>query len=233
MMDFFAFVIWPYVALAIFVVGHVWRWRHDQFGWTSRTSQLLERKWLGLASPLFHVGALLVILGHIAGLLVPAELTEALGVSEHLYHSIAVGGGVLAGVLMGVGLVLLIIRRVVFRDRLRLVTTRGDIVLYVLLSVIVFFGFVETVGHNVVGPGYDYRKTVAIWFRSIFIIHPEWTLMASAPFAYRVHATLGFALFAIWPFSRLVHVWSVPIGYLARPYIVYRGTRLATKERGS
>lgn len=76
----------PYVTIAVLVVGSLWRWRYDRFGWTTRSSQLYESRLLRLASPLFHFGLLVVIVGHVVGLLVPASWTDALGVSEQLYH---------------------------------------------------------------------------------------------------------------------------------------------------
>jgi len=221
------FGVWPYLALAVCVTALVWRWRHDQLGWTSRTSQLLERRWLAWGSPLFHYGALLAILGHAVGLLVPESWTQAWGVSEHAYHVFAVGGGVLAGLLVTVGLVILLARRVVFRHRLRMVTNRWDLVVLPLLAVVVLLGMSVTFGTQVLGGGYDYRATVSLWLRSLFTGNPDVALMASAPLVYRVHVVAAFLLFALWPMTRLVHVFSVPLGYLARPYVVYRSRAVA------
>lgn len=221
-MDTIWYVAIPYAALAVFVVGHVWRYRVDQFGWTTRTSQLFEKKWLAWGSPLFHFGALLAILGHAAGLLIPASWTDALGISEHLWHTTAVAMGTFAGVLVCAGLAILVARRFVLSRRMRLVTTRMDVVLYVILTVEIALGMAQTVGVNIFGGGYDYRESVAVWFRQIFYLQPDASLLASAPLVYRLHAITAFALLAVWPFTRLVHVWSVPIGYLSRPFVVYR-----------
>ncbi|MDR1766868.1 MAG: respiratory nitrate reductase subunit gamma [Propionibacteriaceae bacterium] len=216
------FGVWPYIALAVFVVGHIWRWRCDQLGWTTRTSELSEKRWLMWASPIFHLGMLLVIAGHALGLLVPPAATAALGISETAYHMVAVGAGVTAGLVLAVGVVLLVLRRFILRTRLRLVTRPGDVVVYALAVVVVAFGLWATFAANVAGPGYDYRETIAVWFRSIFYCQPQVDLMASAPWQYQVHVTAAWALIAAWPFSRLVHVWSAPLGYLTRPAIVYR-----------
>ncbi len=124
------FGVWPYLALAIFVVGHIWRWRQDQFGWTSRTSQLMEKRWLMIGSPILHIGILLAVAGHAMGLLIPASLTEALGISEHTYHMTAVVGGILAAILVVVGFTILMIRRFMTKARLRIVTRRADVVMY-------------------------------------------------------------------------------------------------------
>ena len=102
-MNVFLWVIVPYLCLAVFVVGHVWRYRYDKFGWTTRSSQLYEDRLLRLGSPLFHFGMLGVVGGHVIGLLVPRSWTEAVGIDDHLYHYVAVVGGLIAGVMALVG----------------------------------------------------------------------------------------------------------------------------------
>ena len=216
------FAVWPYIALTIFVVGHVWRWRFDQFGWTTRTSELMEKRWLMWASPIFHVGVLMAAGGHALGLLVPASVTEAVGVDEHTYHLIAMGGGILAGTLLLLGFALLLIRRFVAKTRLRLVTVRADVVMYILVGIVAVLGMTATVGWGLFGGGYDYRATVAIWLRSVFYLQPNVALMAGAPLIYQAHGAMAFTVFAIWPFTRLVHLWSVPLVYFVRPPIVYQ-----------
>ncbi|MCX4742231.1 respiratory nitrate reductase subunit gamma [Streptomyces antibioticus] len=211
----------PYVCLAVFAVGHVWRYRQDQFGWTSRTSQLLEHRWLRWGSPLFHLGAFMVIAGHVVGLAVPDTWTEAVGITEHTYHTTAVWAGSVAGVAMVAGLGMLCARRLLTR-RIRLGTDRSDKLLFPLLTATVLLGITATAAHNVFGPGYDYRETVSVWFRGLFVLRPRPEAIADAPFLFQAHALTACLLFAAWPFTRLVHVWSAPIGYLARPYLVYR-----------
>ena len=110
-MDQFLWVVVPYLSLAVFAVGHVWRYRYDKFGWTTRSSQLYEDRLLRLGSPLFHFGMLGVVGGHVIGLLVPRSWTEAVGISDYAYHYVAVGGGLVAGVAVTVGMVILIYRR--------------------------------------------------------------------------------------------------------------------------
>ena len=100
----------PYASLVLLVAGMIWRWRTDQFGWTSRSSQWNESRILRLASPLFHLGFLMVMGGHVVGLLVPKDVTEMLGVSQHMYHLGATYLGTFAAILTIVGLVGLIYR---------------------------------------------------------------------------------------------------------------------------
>src|SRR3954453_20284933 len=104
-------IIVPYLAIASFVGGHLWRYRYDKFGWTTRSSQLYENRLLRLGSPLFHFGILLVALGHVGGLLMPESRTEALGISETAYHAVAVTLGVFAGICTLAGAAILVYRR--------------------------------------------------------------------------------------------------------------------------
>ncbi|MGW4896594.1 respiratory nitrate reductase subunit gamma [Kitasatospora sp. NPDC004240] len=219
--DLLLWVAFPYICLAVFAVGHVWRYRQDQFGWTTRTSQLLEHRWLRWGSPLFHLGAFAVIGGHVMGLVIPASWTEAAGISEHTYHLAAVWLGTPAGIAMIAGLAMLCARRLLTR-RIRLGTDRSDKLLFPLLAATVLLGFAATAVHNTTGGGYDYRSTISVWFRGVFALQPQPEAMTGAPLLFQLHAITACLLFAVWPFTRLVHVWSAPIGYLIRPYLVYR-----------
>ena len=219
--DTLLWVVLPYVCLAVFVVGHCWRYRYDKFGWTTRSSQLYESRLLRLGSPLFHFGILFVIARARLGLGVPQTWTETVGVSEGMYHASAVGVGIgrrglhrgghghphlpaahrRAGLLGhhadGQGDV----RRARHRHRARAGQHRGRAT----------SSATTTTAHG-----------VSIWFRGIFRLDPHPSLMAAAPIGFQLHALAAFALFALWPFTRLVHVFSAPLGYLTRPYIVYR-----------
>lgn len=109
----------------------------------------------------------------------------------------------------------------------RATTTPIDYVALVLLLIVVITGVAPTIFVNLIGEGYDYRTTVALWFRGLFGGNPEVSSMVGAPLIYRIHATAAWAIWIVWPFSRLVHAWSLPVWYLWRPYIVYRD-RVAT-----
>ena len=110
-LDTILWVVVPYLCLAVFALGHVWRYRYDKFGWTTRSSQLYESRMLRWASPMFHFGILAVFLGHVMGLGIPKSWTEAVGMNEQIYHFMAVSIGAVAGVCTVVGMVLLIYRR--------------------------------------------------------------------------------------------------------------------------
>jgi nitrate reductase gamma subunit len=215
-------IIFPYVALATFVVGHWWRYRTDQFGWTSMSSQLFERKILGWAGPAFHYGALLAVGGHVIGLLIPKSLTEAVGMSESTYRWFSAIAGAVAGVICIVGFVGLAYRRAT-NDRVRRTTSRTDIAVYFLLTVLIVMGVWMTFGYNLITKKpYDYRDSMSVWWRSLFILQPDVKAVQGANVVYQVHAIIAWAFWALFPFSRLVHAWSIPIQYLGRPYILYR-----------
>lgn len=221
--DIVLWVVLPYLFLTVFVLGHVWRYRYDKFGWTTRSSQLYERRLLRWASPLFHFGILAVFLGHVMGLGIPKSWTQAVGMSAEAYHVMAVGIGGIAGLCTVTGLVLLIYRRRTVGPVFR-ATTRMDKLMYLVLAVVIGLGMWNTIAGSMLNLGghYDYRDGVSVWFRGIFRLdlHPE--LMADAPIGFQLHGMAAMLLFALWPFTRLVHVFSVPLGYVWRPYVVYR-----------
>ncbi|MGH3684559.1 MAG: respiratory nitrate reductase subunit gamma [Pseudonocardiaceae bacterium] len=211
----------PYVAFTSFVVGHIWRYRHDQFGWTTRSSQSYESRLLRLGSPLFHFGLLAVLGGHVLGIAIPASWTAAVGVSEHTYHLMSVSFGTLSGLATVAGLGILLYRRATV-SAVRKATTTLDQIMYLLLSAAIVTGMLNTVGSNLIGGGYDYRETVSPWFRSLFTLTPQPELMVGIPLSFQIHALIVLILLTGWPYTRLVHVFSAPLGYLTRPYIVYR-----------
>ncbi|MFG2549982.1 respiratory nitrate reductase subunit gamma [Streptomyces sp. NPDC048581] len=210
----------PYVTFALLVAGLVWRYRYDKFGWTTRSSQVYESKLLNIASPAFHYGILFVLAGHLVGLFIPESWTQAAGVSEHTYHLFSLYGGTAAGVLAVGGIGLLIYRRrtnaPVFRA-----TTANDKVMYVVLLAAIVMGMVAKLAHAG-GDGYDYRQSIAPWARSLFTLQPDIDRMAGVPVLYEVHAVIGMVLIALVPYTRLVHMFSAPVQYLFRPYVVYR-----------
>jgi nitrate reductase gamma subunit len=209
----------PYVAFTSFVLGHVWRYRTDQFGWTTRSSQMYESRLLRLGSPLFHFGILGVFAGHVVGLLIPESWTSAVGVSEHLYHLMSIGMGSLAGLAVVAGAGILLYRRITV-PAVRGATTRNDKLMYLLLVGALLTGMLNTLTN--VFATYNYRETVSPWFRSLFTPHPAPELMSNAPLTFQVHVAIVLVLLGIWPYTRLVHMFSAPIGYLVRPYVVYR-----------
>ncbi|WP_421842618.1 respiratory nitrate reductase subunit gamma [Mycobacterium sp.] len=228
-MTFLLWMIAPYVALTSFVLGHVWRYRADQFGWTTRSSQIYESRLLRLGSPLFHFGLLGVFGGHVLGLLIPESWTAAVGISEPAYHFMAVSMGSLTGFAVVAGLGILLYRRITV-PAVRKATTRSDKLMYLLLVGALATGMLNTLSNVFVR--YNYRDTVSPWFRSLFTLRPEVQLMSEAPWTFQLHALIIVVLLGVWPYTRLVHMFSAPVGYLVRPDLVYRSRDLQ-KASGS
>ncbi|MHB1242817.1 MAG: respiratory nitrate reductase subunit gamma [Gaiellaceae bacterium] len=220
-LDLFLWVALPYLCLATFVVGHAWRYRRGQLTWTARSTQILEQRLLRIGSLLFHFGILAVIGGHVLGILVPIGVTDAVGVGPDAYHVIALTAGGVAGIATTVGILVLAYRRVSI-GRIRAATPRSDLVLYPVLLVAILTGMAATLGPNLLFGKYDYRETVSPWFRGVFTFDPDPDLMTGAPFLFQAHAISAWLLFAVWPFSRLVHAWSIPVSYLGRSWILFR-----------
>ncbi len=220
----------PYLAFSSFAIGHVWRYRNDQFGWTTRSSQVHEGRMLRVGSPLFHLGLLAVLGGHMMGLGIPASWTDKVGLSEDGYHILSVTAGSVTGLATCAGLAILLYRRVTV-VAVRQATTAMDKVMYALLTATILSGMVNTMGNNLLLGEYHYRDTVSPWFRSLFTIDPDPELMVGIPASFQVHALIVMALLALWPYTRLVHVFSAPVGYLVRPYVVYRSRDAQPRSR--
>ena len=219
-MAVFLWVIIPYMCLITFLVGHWWRYRYDKFGWTTRSSQMYESKLLRIGSPMFHFGLLFVLGGHFLGLVIPKSWTQAVGISQEMYHFMAISIGAVAGVCTVLGMIILIYRRR-FTGPVFAATTANDKIMYVFLAAVILLGLANTVLGNIVSH-YDYREGVSIWWRQFFTLHPNPDLMSAAPLTFQLHTLMACLLFALWPFTRLVHVFSAPLEYLWRPFVVYR-----------
>ncbi|WP_235401527.1 respiratory nitrate reductase subunit gamma [Rubrobacter aplysinae] len=223
----FLWVIFPYLSLVTFVIGHLYRYRYDQYGWTPKSSQILERRMLMWGVLLFHWGLLFVIGGHVMGLLVPIGVYRAIGVTDHNYHLLALWVGVLVGFVALVGILILNLRRW-FNPRIRRSTDTIKFVTDALLLLVIVLGMAATIGYRVYSAQYElqsefeYRETIGPWFRSLFIFRPEGGLMLGVPVIFQLHTLAAFVLFGLWPFSSLVHAWSVPLGYARRRYVQYR-----------
>ncbi|MCF8587000.1 respiratory nitrate reductase subunit gamma [Gordonia liuliyuniae] len=222
-MSIFLWGVLPYLALIAVIGGTIWRYRYDKFGWTTRSSELYESRLLRFGSPLFHYGILMVIAGHVIGLVIPESWTAAIGISETFYHWVAAVGGIIAAVATLVGVSLLVYRRRTVGP-VFMATTRNDKLMYAVLlaallagSYITLVGMIDPHGHGV-----NYRVTVSPWFRSIFALQPDISAMEAAPLRFHIHVVIGMCMFILVPFTRLVHIFTAPLHYLFRPYIVYR-----------
>ncbi len=211
-----AFVVFPYIALTVFVVGHAWRYVSDPFSWNARSSEFLEKKRHFWGITLFHYGVLLTLLGHTAGLLVPQSLFDAVGINARAHTRLAYYTGFVFGLAAFAGCLLLLWRRQ-HVQRVRVTTTLND---YITLAGL---AFVTGAGlYNVAFGHFDVLDSIAPWIRGIVTFSPQPGLMEPAPFSYKLHVLSALALLGFSPFSRLVHIWSAPVMYLFRPPLVFR-----------
>lgn len=172
-------------------------------------------------SLLFHIGIFAVICGHIAGLLVPVEFYRWMGLSDEGYHLVAIAGGMPAGIIAFAGVVLLLFRRYA-SPRVRATSSAGDWMALIALVVVIVSGLLATSANAVNHTGFDYRTTINPWLRGLMIFQPDPTLMQTVPMNFKIHILLTFVLYCAFPFTRLVHMLSMPLGYLKRSYVVYR-----------
>ena len=219
----FLFGIYPYIALAIFLLGSLIRFDREQYTWKSESTQTLHTGVLRLASPLFHVGVLGLFFGHAAGLLTPVVVWDTLGVSHGAKQLVAMVAGGVMGALTLVGLLLLLARRL-SNERLRHATTLKDkvVLLWILATLLlglssIFASASHLDGHMMV--------QLMSWAQHVLTFRGDAAgFIADAPLVFKLHLFMGMSLFVIFPFTRLVHVWSGfgAIGYLGRAYQLVR-----------
>ena len=216
----FFFQIYPYIALAVFAIGCWARFDHDPYSWRTGSSQLLSGKWMRLGSNWFHLGVLAILGGHFVGLLTPHSVYEHFITAPQKQLLAMVAGGIF-GVVCFIGLTILLLRRL-FNPRIRATGTGRDLLVLVLLYAQLLLGLASIVVSRGHMDGAQMVK-LAEWAQHIVTFRPGAAdFVADAHWIFKAHITLGLTLVLITPFTRLVHVWSVPISYLRRPYQVVR-----------
>ena len=211
----FLFGIYPYLCIVVFLVGSVIRFDREQFTWRSGSSQLLRRRQLVVGSNLFHVGILVVFLGHFVGLLTPVAVFEALGISHGAKQMMAIVVGGVFGILCFVGLTMLIHRRL-FDVRIRRTSSFSDIAVLLLLWVQLVMGLFTILVSLQHLDGGEMLNFMA-WAQSIVTFQGgAANYVSQAHVLFKAHLFLGMTIFLVFPFTRLVHVWSAPIWYLGR-----------------
>jgi len=210
------FLVFPYLALTVFVVGHAYRYVTDWRHWNAKSSEFLHKDSLKYGITIFHWGALLTLLGHAGGMLIPQRFYDLVGIYAQSHALIAYWAGLLAGLLMVPGVIWLLVRRV-GQERIAANTSVNDLFLLLFLLIVSGIGL-----YNVIFTHYDILYSVAPWIRSIVLLAPAPELMAPVPVSYKLHILAALALLGYSPFTRLVHIWSVPVTYLYRQYIVFR-----------
>ena len=226
-LNYIVFGWYPYLCLTVFLVGSLVRFDREQYTWRSGSSQLLRRRELMWGSNLFHVGILVIFLGHFVGLLTPIWIFDTLGISHTFKQWMAIIVGGLAGIMCFIGTTLLVHRRL-FDSRIRKTSSFGDIAILLLLYAQLILGLstiVVSLGHL---DGHEMVKFMT-WAQGILTLQPGVSAqVADVHPIFKLHLLLGMTLFLVFPFTRLVHVWSAPIWYLGR-----RGYQVVRTRRSS
>ena len=218
------FVWYPYVCIGFFVVGSLFRFERDQYSWRASSSQLLRRKQLFWGSNLFHFGIIFLFFGHLAGLLTPKSI-YTLFVTVEQKQLLAVTAGGIAGIVCFVGLTMLLHRRLL-DPRIRMTSTTMDMAILIVLWVQLALGLLTLPSSLAHSDGAAMLKLSA-WAQGVLTLQPGGAdLLKDLEWHYLAHLVLGMTIFLLFPFSRLVHVWSAPVGYLGRKgYQVVRTRR--------
>lgn len=227
----FLFSVYPYICLAVFLMGSLARFDRDQYTWKSDSSQLLRKGQLKWGSNLFHAGILFLFFGHSVGLLTPHWVYEPFITPAQKQLLAIIAGGV-AGFFCFIGLTLLLHRRI-FDPRIRLTSHRTDLFILIVLWVQLCLGLVTlpfSLGHS----DGSVMLQLSAWAQGIVTLQPDAGHLAKLDWPYLVHLVLGMTIFLLFPFSRLVHVWSGfgTLAYVVRPYQVVRSRRLGLTNRG-
>jgi nitrate reductase gamma subunit len=221
-LNLFAFGIYPYIAIAIMVIGSWIRYDREQYTWKTSSSQLLESKQLRKGSIAFHIGILGIFVGHFFGLLMPKEIWYLFGITTQMKQMIAIVAGGLFGLLCFYGLTVLIKRRL-FNPRIRATSNPMDIAILFLLYAQLILGLLSitvSMGHL---DGAEMLKLMAwaqntVTFNSVAAAEA----ISGVHWIFKLHVFLGMTLFVVFPFSRLVHMLSVPVQYISRQHQIVR-----------
>ncbi len=225
-----AFGWYPYICLTVFLLGSLLRYDREPYTWRSGSSQLLRRRQLTWGSNLFHVGILIIFLGHLGGLLTPIRVFDTIGISHGAKQILAIVVGGLAGLMCLAGIALLTHRRL-FDPRIRATSSFGDIAILLLLFAQLLLGLATipiSLGHL---DGHEMVRFMS-WAQGILTLDPVASVFVmNAHWIFKLHLMLGMTIFLVFPFTRLVHVWSAPVWYLGRRgYQVVRSSQPASKR---
>lgn len=224
---------YPYLCLTVFIVGSIVRFDREQYTWRSGSSQLLRRRQLMWGSNLFHIGILVIFVGHFFGLLTPIAVFDALGISHTAKQWMAILIGGVAGVACFVGLTLLVHRRL-FDPRIRTTSSFGDIAILLILYVQLILGMASIFVSLQHLDGHEMVRFMT-WAQGILTLQPGVAaLLIDVSWIFKAHIFLGMTIFLVFPFTRLVHIWSAPVWYLGRRgYQIVRSARRARPESGT
>jgi nitrate reductase gamma subunit len=215
------FGLYPYVAIAVFLVGSLIRFDREQYTWRSGSSQLLRRRMLVVGSNCFHIGVLVVLAGHFVGLLTPHEVYTSIGLSVANKQLMAMGVGGVFGLVCLVGITLLLYRRLT-DPRIRATSSVMDIAILLLLAAQLLLGLSSIFVSAQHLDGSEMLRLSA-WAQHLVTLQSDAAdQIAEVNPIFKLHILLGLTIFLVFPFSRLVHIWSAPVGYVGRPYQLVR-----------
>jgi nitrate reductase gamma subunit len=216
----FLFGIYPYICFSVFLIGSLIRFDREQYTWRSGSSQMLRARQLRWGSNLFHIGILFLFAGHFVGLLTPHVVYE-LFITASAKQMMAIVSGGVAGAVCFVGLTLLLYRRL-FDARIRATSSVMDIAILAILWVQLVLGLV-TLPYSLQHADGSVMLVLSEWAQRIVTLRGGAAeLVSGVAWPYKLHLALGLTIFLLFPFGRLVHIWSAPIWYVFRPYQVVR-----------
>ena len=220
-LNFLLFGLYPYIAIAVFLVGSLIRFDYEPYTWKSGSSQFLTRRGMLFASNAFHIGIILLLSGHAVGLLTPHAVYSAFGLSAETKQVLAMTAGGIFGTLCLCGMLFLVWRRLT-DDRVRAAGSRMDTVILLLLFAQLLLGLATipaSASHHDAGV----MLALAEWAQRIVTFRSGAAEQVMATdLVFQAHLVLGMTLVLLFPFSRLVHIWSVPVAYLVRRYQLVR-----------
>lgn len=224
----FIFAVYPYIALTVFFIGSWIRYDHEQYTWKTDSSQLLSKKYMIFASNFFHIGVLAIFGGHFAGLVLPHALWLALGVSDMQHQWLAIAAGTVFGLMCLLGGAVLWLRRS-FNPRVRAAGRPMDLFILSWLMITLMLGLSTipvSIGHaNHSDP--EIMIALSGWVQSILTLNPQPELLEIVDPIFKTHLFFGMTVFLLFPFTRLVHILTVPLNYLGRAYQIVRAKRRA------
>jgi len=221
------FGFYPYLAGTVFIVGSLVRFEFAQYTWRAGSSQILtarSRQFI-IGNRLFHIGILFLFFGHLVGLLTPPSVYHFLGLDAALKQKIAMTAGGIFGSFCVIGISMLLHRRMT-GSRVRATSSQGDIFILWLLFIQVLVGLV-TIIISARHPDGSVMVLLSEWAQRIVSLREgAASMVLNVHWVYKVHLFLGITMFLVFPFTRLVHVWSAPFSYVGRAYQIVRQKRM-------
>ncbi|OGS97842.1 MAG: respiratory nitrate reductase subunit gamma [Gallionellales bacterium RIFCSPLOWO2_12_FULL_59_22] len=224
------FGVYPYICLSVFFIGSWLRFDREQYTWKADSTQLLSKPWMRIASNFFHYGVVGIFLGHSVGLLTPHFVFAAL-MSDIAHQWLAIVAGTIFGLSALFGGSILLFRRFT-NQRISLTSRWADkfTIFWIMLTLVLGLLTIPTSLHH--ATAYDSQAVTSLvwWVQSIVYLYPSPQFIEGIDTIFKLHLFAGMTVFLIFPFTRLVHIWSMPFGYLARAYQIVRTRRVKYQE---